>query len=149
MATNETQTQRDVRQMSMLAPLFLGRVLGQFVVSRRPARLLPPMEQWQSGLLPYPVLLLSQGVILATQVTIIVQARRGHGILVKPRPKVGASLRALSVVYFGGMIARYVVSMRRHPERRWLGKTIPIWFHCVLATYLFVYGRLLRRSQGG
>jgi hypothetical protein len=141
--------QRDVRLMTVLSALFLGRVLGQLIVSRRRVRFLPPMEQWQSGLLPYPVLLLSQGVILATQATIIGQARRGDGILVKPRPKVGASLRALSVVYFGGMIARYVVSMRRHPERRWLGKTIPIWFHCVLATYLFVYGRLLRRSQGG
>ena len=149
MATREPQTQREARLMTVLATLFLGRVLGQLIVSRRQVRFLPPMEQWQSGLLPYPVLLLSQGVILGTQAAIIGQARRGEGVLVEPRPRAGAALRFLSIVYFGSMIARYVVSMRRHPDRRWLGKTIPIWFHCVLAIFLFVYARLLRRSRGG
>jgi hypothetical protein len=146
MATREPIESRDVRLMTLLATLFLGRVLGQLIVSRRHVRFLPPMEQWQSGLLPYPVLFLSQGIILGIQATIIGQARRGEGVLVKARPRLGGATRALSVVYFGGMIVRYAVSMQRHPERRWLGKTIPIWFHCVLATYLFVYARLLRRS---
>ena len=130
--------------MTLLATLFLGRVLGQLIVSRRRVRFLPSMEQWQSGLLPYPVLLLSQVAILGFQAATITQARRGEGPLVKSRPRAGRALRALSIVYFGGMIFRYVVSMRRHPERRWFGKTIPIWFHCVLATYLYLYARLLR-----
>ena len=135
--------------MTILATLFFGRVLGQLIVSRRQVRFLPPMEQWQSGLLPYPILLLAQAVILAFQAATIAQARRGQGALVAPRPKAGRALHVFSIGYFGGMVARYVVSMARHPERRWLGKTIPIWFHCVLATFLFVYARLLRRSRGG
>ena len=149
MATREPQAQRDARLMTVLATLFLGRVLGQMIVSRRQVRFLPPMEQWQSGLLPYPVLLISQVAILAAQTAIIGQARRGEGVLVKPRPRAGAVLRLTCIAYFTGMIARYVVSMRRHPERRWFGKTIPIWFHCVLATFLCVYARLLRRSRQG
>ena len=40
--------------------LLTGRVAGQIVVVLRAPRWLPPMEQWQSGLLPYPVLLASQ-----------------------------------------------------------------------------------------
>ena len=149
MATHETLIQRDLPLMTVLATLFLGRVLGQLVVSRRQVRFLPRMEQWQSGLLPYPVLLLSQVVLLVTQAAIIRKARRGGGVLVRPRPRAGTALSVLSIVYFTGMIVRYVVSMRCHPERRWLGKTIPIWFHCVLATFLFVYARLLQRSWRG
>ena len=149
MATRESQMRRDARLMTALAALFLGRVLGQIIVSRRRVRFLPRMDQWQSGLLPYPVLLLSQDVILVSQAAIIGQAKRGQGVLVEPRPRAGATLRALSIVYFSGMIVRYVVSMRRYPERRWLGKTIPIWFHCVLAAFLFVYARVLRRSPEG
>jgi len=40
-----------------------------------------------------------------------------------------------------------VVSMALHPERRWLGGTIPIFFHCVLATFLFVVGRYHTRPS--
>ena len=37
-----------------LTVLLVGRVAGQLVVARCAPRWLPPMEQWQSGLLPYP-----------------------------------------------------------------------------------------------
>ena len=136
----------ETRLLALFASLFLARVLGQLLVSRRPVRLLPPMEQWQSGLLPYPVLLLAQGVILAAQASTVVQSRRGRGALVKPRPRAGLALRRASFAYFSAMIARYCVSMKRFPERRWLGKTIPICAHCVLASYLMVYSRLLSRA---
>jgi hypothetical protein len=29
--------------------------------------------------------------------------------------------------------------MRRHPDQRWLGGTIPIVFHVVLAAFLFTF----------
>jgi hypothetical protein len=38
------------------------------------------------------------------------------------------------------MAVRYVVRMTRRPEQRWFGGTIPIFFHWVLAAYLFVVG---------
>ena len=44
--------------------LLFARVLGQVVVAWTAPRWLPPMEQWQSGLLPYPVLLTGQAVVL-------------------------------------------------------------------------------------
>lgn len=133
--------------MVLLSGLFFLRVLGQFLVWRRPRAWLPPMEQWQSGLLPYPVLLGSQAAILGLQTALNVQSVRGAAPLGVPRRRFGRVLRVLSTVYFGSMIFRYVYAMRRFPERRWFGKTIPIWFHGVLATYLFFYSRVLRRPE--
>ena len=43
-------------------------------------------------------------------------------------------------VYFAGMILRYVLPMIFRPETRWLGGTIPIFFHLVLATFLVLVG---------
>ena len=136
-----------LRVMSGLTMLFFLRVLGQLLVSRGRTRFLPPMEQWMSGLMPYPKLLTSQCAILTVQTATIVQGYRGHGLLAGRRPRLGQIIRWFSVVYFLGMIFRYCWSMLRHPERRWLGKTIPIWFHCVLATYLNSYAHLLSRSD--
>lgn len=129
-----------------LSALFFLRVLGQLLVSRGRAKFLPPMEQWQSGILPYPALLSAQVAILGLQTSIEVQAALGEGALVNPRPRLARVLRPLSVVYFCSMPLRYVISMKRYPERRWFAKTIPIWFHCVLATYLFLWARVLGRK---
>jgi hypothetical protein len=38
------------------------------------------------------------------------------------------------------MAVRYVVRMGRQPDQRWFGGTIPIVFHWVLASFLFVLG---------
>ena len=62
-----------------------------------------------------------------------------------PHPRAGRIIRALSLVYFGSMLFRYAYAMRRFPERRWFGKTIPIIFHCVLASYLYLYAKVLRK----
>ena len=48
----------------LFSVLLLLRVIGQIIVVLRAPRWLPPMEQWQSGLLPYPVLLLGQAIVL-------------------------------------------------------------------------------------
>ncbi len=127
----------------VLSGLFCLRVVGQALVSRGRAPFLPPMEQWQSGVLPYSALLASQGTILAVQAVIDVQSLRGHGVFISSRPRLGRIIQKISFVYFASMLVRYAVSMRRHPDRRWFGKTIPIIFHGLLATYLFLYARLL------
>jgi hypothetical protein len=46
----------------------------------------------------------------------------------------------LALVYSAVMALRYCIRMARRPSARWLGGTIPIVFHCVLAAFLFVLG---------
>src|SRR4249919_2044976 len=124
-----------------LTALFLARVLGQVVVVLFHPRWLPPMAQWYSGLLAYRYLLPVQGVILAIMVAVSLQFSQGAGLLVEPWPVGGRWLVYYSYLYFTAMAVRYVIWMKRRPDQRWFGGTIPIAFHFVLAGFLYVVGR--------
>ena len=64
-----------------------------------------------------------------------------------PRPRTGVAIRGFSYIYFCGMVLRYVITMTLYPERRWFVGTIPIFFHFVLAGYLYVYSHVLTRRE--
>src|SRR5438094_8902615 len=106
------------------------------------------MSEWYSGVIPYPILLPVQVVIIVLLAKVATDFTRRRGFFVVPRRTMGRFLEWFSYLYWGGMAVRYVVSMALHPERRWLGGTIPIFFHCVLATFLFVVGRYHTRPAG-
>jgi hypothetical protein len=44
-------------------------------------------------------------------------------------------------------VVRYVLTMALHPELRWFTGTIPIWFHFVLAAFIFTLGRYPLRDN--
>ena len=122
--------------------LLVLRVAGQLVVVLRAPRWLPPMEQWQSGLLPYPVLLFGQIIVLTLMIWISRDVTNGTGLFVDPRrPDMGRSIVWFSCVYFGGMVLRYIIWMWRRPDQRWFGGTIPIIFHSFVAAFLYTFGR--------
>lgn len=123
--------------MAVLLGLFIGRVVGQVVVALAHPRWLPPMREWYSGLLPYRVLLPIQIIFVAVMGRMTLDVLRGGVGWAAPRPGVGAVLVWLSFLYAAGMGVRFVVWLRRPPERRraW----IPIIFHVVLAGFLFVF----------
>ena len=137
---DETRT-RYARTLWALLGLFVARVLGQVLVAFANVRFLPPMSEWYSGLLPYPILLPVQCAIIALFSSICVDISRGFGTFAWANERIGAFLVWFSGVYFVSMVARYLITMTVHPERRWFGGTIPIFFHFVLAAYLFVLSR--------
>lgn len=128
--------------LSLFTFLLFLRITGQIIVVLRAPRWLPAMEQWQSGLLPYPVLLLGQAIVLTLMVWISADFVRGSGVFMEPRrPDSGRAIVWFSCVYFGGMVVRYIVRMWRRPDQRWFGGTIPIVFHSVVAAFLYTFGR--------
>jgi len=127
--------------LALLATAFLGRVLGQFLVACSEVRGLPPMQEWYSGLIPYPILFSIQLAILALQFEISRQLWVGCGRFTEKHERLGNSLKWFSLVYFLVMVIRYVVTMWYFPERRWFGGTIPIFFHWVLAAYIYLFSR--------
>jgi uncharacterized protein len=129
-----------------LLALFTGRVAGQLAVSLDAAPFLPPMEQWQSGLLPYRVLLASQLLLIAGLATICRQFSRGAGYFVAPRPYLGMPLWIVGWIYAAAMAVRYVVWMAFKPEERWTGDLIPVMFHIVLASFVLIVADHHRRS---
>ncbi len=120
--------------------LFSLRVAGQLVVAVVDVGFLPPFDEWQSGLLPYPLLVASQIAILIAMAVIINNFIRGHGFFVTLGARTSQSLRMLATVYFVSMIVRYIAMMALYPELLWFTGTIPIWFHFVLAGFLYTLG---------
>jgi hypothetical protein len=127
--------------LAVLTLLFLGRVVGQAVVAFLSVRWLPAMHEWHSGLIPYPILLAIQLIMLAFMIQISRDIWRGSGFFGRARPSWSRYLVGFSAVYAGAMMLRYILTMILLPEMRWLGGMIPIFFHFVLAAFVFKWGR--------
>ncbi|MPZ21285.1 MAG: hypothetical protein GEV06_25815 [Luteitalea sp.] len=140
-----TDPRRLAPALWILLGLFVLRVAGQVLVAFLDVRWLPPMEQWYSGLAPYPLLLPAQLVIILIYGKVCVDFSRGAGWFVRTRPWFGRGVLWCGYLYLGVMIARYPVQMALSPEDRWFGHTIPIMFHWVLAAFIILFGRFHRR----
>jgi hypothetical protein len=128
----------------LLTVLLFGRVAGQLVVFFYAPRWLPPMDRWQSGLVPYPWLVAAQAVVLALMASISYDFTRGAGFWVQPHPGLGVVVWWWSYLYFGAMVVRYARRMWRRPDERWLGGTIPIIFHGVVAVFQWIFAAYQR-----
>ncbi len=68
---------------------------------------------------------------------------RSRGYFTAFSPQTGRYLRYSSCLYGLVMATRYIVTMALNPELRWFTGTTPIWFHFVLAAFLFTLGQSL------
>jgi len=123
-----------------LLGLFVLRVTGQALVVFFHVDFLPPMQQWYSGLLSYEYLLPSQIVIIVFMAKVCVDFTRGAGFFVTPRRFFAVPWLYFGYLYLAAMVARYPIQMVLHPESRWFGGTIPIFFHWVLAAFVIAVG---------
>ena len=130
--------------LGVLSAAFAARVFGQLLVAAFGVGFLPPMDAWYSGLIPNPVLLANQLIIVALQLQISRELWVGRGAASVPRPVLGRALAWASLVYFLTMAARYLITSVILPEAGRFGDTIPIVFHWVLAAYLWILSRHVR-----
>ena len=77
----------------LLTGLFALRVAGQALVAFLPVRFLPPMAAWYSGLIPYPVLLPVQLVMLAVMAKINADLGAGAGAFATSGPPLAPARR--------------------------------------------------------
>ena len=119
---------------------FCLRVVGQMLVQCFQVDFLPASEEWFSGLVPYPRLLVSQIAILLLFGKISLDLTRGRGWLAIPRRWLATALLGFGTVYLSVMVIRYFVRMSLYPAERWTGGAIPIFFHCVLAGAVLLIG---------
>ena len=134
--------------LRLLWVVFLLRVVGQLIVMTVGPAWLPPARQWYSGLIAYPYLLTSQVGILVLMWLMIVGLESGSPPLGPPSRRVSQACVAFSVPYYGFMVYRWVFRVLLNPERRWFDTLIPVVLHCVLATFLLIYGlRGIRRLE--
>jgi hypothetical protein len=122
--------------LTILLALFIARVVGQLLVVAFHPRWLPPMKDWYSGLVMYPILLPAQIAIIVLMVAMIRQV----ALSPPPNRPLAIGLIAFGIVYASSMFVRFVILRRRHPDYRWYeGGMIPIMFHWVLAAFLLGY----------
>ena len=116
----------------ILLGLFALRVVGQLLVVAGVAPWLPPMDDWQSGLLPYPLLVLSQMLILGLFGAVCVQFTRGRGYFVRYHTWLATPLWIVGWTYAAAMVIRYALLR---------SDAIPVVFHLVLSGFLVAVAR--------
>jgi len=145
MGAGTDRPQRLAPLLWALLALFVLRVTGQALVAFLDVDFLPPMQVWYSGLLPYEYLLPSQVAIIVLMTKICLEFTRGRGFFVEPGRFFSVYWLYFGYLYLAIMIARYPIQMALHPEARWFGGTIPIFFHWVLAAFVISVGLYHRR----
>ena len=117
--------------------LFLFRVLAQLVQVKTTLPFLPPFEQWHSAVIPYPLLLMSQIIILGFLSKIAFAFSKGR---VVPSRTSGRIWLAFGTIYFGAMMLRLILGLTIFSGHAWFSNHLPTFFHLVLASFLLVVG---------
>ena len=131
---------RYVILLGVLTALFALRIAGQLVVAVFDVSFLPQFKDWYSGLVPYPLLLPAQILLLGLMLAIVRDIARARGFFATLTRRTGRIMMRLGYLYAAVMAMRYALTMMLHPELRWFTGTTPIWFHFVLASFLFTLG---------
>lgn len=119
----------------LLGLAFSGRVAAQLVQYRYDVSWLPAFDSWQSGVLPYGVLVAAQFMIIAVQVGVVLAVHRGVPLLTKRGILIVAVLGA---IYAAGMMFRLIAGLTFWADRSWFEAWLPTVFHLVLAAFLLV-----------
>jgi hypothetical protein len=134
---NSKPSRRYAPWLWLLLGLFTIRVLAQPIALRVDSPLLPRFESWHSGLLPYPMLVFTQVIILLWLSRTAWVFTTGT---IAPRFRVGIVTMGLGGVYFAAMVLRLLLGATLLSQQRWFASPLPTVFHLVLATYLILYG---------
>jgi hypothetical protein len=117
--------------------LFFLRVVGQLEVLMVAPSWLPPMSDWYSGLIPYPILVPVQIAILMLMSALVVREMRAPIRTGKWMQWV----RRFALAYFVVMCLRLTLQFLRGAENAIDAGGIPVAFHWVLALFLLVLAR--------
>jgi len=120
-----------------LLSIFCFRVFSQLLQKFYPVGFLPPFEDWQSGAVPYWLLVVAQFLIILVCLIVILKISLGRVI---PRNRTGKICLFLGAIYLMVMLFRLIVGLTIAPEHSWFGARIPTFFHTVLASFLVTVG---------
>ncbi len=127
--------------MSALCALFGLRVLAQLMQAIFPVEFIPPFEAWHGGVLPYSVLLAGQLALIGWMSYVLNKVR--NRTMRAGRWKYRVCL-TLGGVYFAFMAFRWFAGMTFLADVEWFSKTIPAFFHLVIAGFILLLGVYIR-----
>ena len=129
-------TRRYAWALWLLTAMFAVRVVAQPAALALDG-LLPSFDSWDGGVLPYPVLLVTQLVILGWLARTAWRFSMGT---VVPHRRIGRLALMFGAVYFAAMFVRLLLGVTVLSDVRWFASPLPAFFHLVLAAYLLLYG---------
>lgn len=124
------------RILGLLAVVFLGRVVVQLLQYLHPVDFLPGFEEWQSGALPYAVLVALQIMIIAFQLGVIGAVSRGRRLL---GSRWRRAVSVFAIIYVAVMTYRLIAGLTFATDGGWLDARLPTIFHLVLASFLVTW----------
>lgn len=124
----------------VLFGLFVFRVLAQLVQSVTPVPLLPPFGAWHGAVMPYP-LLVSFQLVVVVALAIVLWRVRGGAIV--PRRWKYRVCFTLGGMYFCFMAFRLFAGLTLLSDTPWFAMTLPAFFHVVLAAFILLLGGYL------
>ena len=128
--------------MSMLTALFVLRVCAQLLQALYPVGWVPEFEAWQSGALPYPVLLAGQLGIIGLMSFVLHRVRNGN---IRARLWKYRVCLVFGGAYFVVMAFRWLAGLTFLADQVWFAKSLPAFFHLVLASFILLLGLHIRR----
>lgn len=117
--------------------LFCFRVAAQLTQAFHPVTFLPSFSAWQSGALPYWVLVTCQLAIIIACVLVLLKFAKGT---MSPDRNTGKICLVLGMIYLSVMLFRLIAGLTFAAGHSWFGARIPTFFHIVLASFLLVLG---------
>ena len=118
--------------------VFATRVCGQVEVLLLSPGWLPPFNAWESGLVPYGILLPLQIALIAAMSIVAVDHSRAAGFLRVTKPATRRALRRFAFIYFLVMLLRLIVTAAIPPHSVWERGLIPIIAHWDLAGFILL-----------
>lgn len=124
--------------LTSLLALFCFRVLAQLLQYYTELPFLPPFDAWQSGAVPYRVLLVLQIIIIVFYGWILNRIATNQKQFSRRQ---GWLMFISGLVYFLVMAARLFIGVAGLSEHYWFHSYLPTLFHFVLSSFLMVAGR--------
>lgn len=124
--------------MWLCLAVFVVRVLGQVEVSLCAPPWLPPLPAWESGLIPYPVLLPVQILLIAWMAVIAADHWRGSGFFWVTKSSTRRNLRLFAALYAAAMALRLVITAIFPPHTLLERGLIPVLAHWDLAAFIWL-----------
>lgn len=120
--------------------LFVVRVIGQIEVVLLSPSWLPPFRAWESGLIPYSVLLPIQIVLIAWMAIVAADHWRGSGYFWVRHRSTRRRLKIIAGIYFAVMLLRLVITAATPPHTLLERGLIPVIAHWDLAAFVYLTG---------
>lgn len=132
-------TNNQIKILWSLQLLFFIRVIAQLQALIISPPWLPAFEHWQSGLVPYYLLLPIQIIILMVMTIASYNAATCRGVFYVTSPKAKKVLTIIAALYAFSMVIRFIVRSILYPDAAWFEKgNIPTFFHFILASYIYM-----------